>query len=445
MSKYKIENAWICKIKGENVLPVFGDLEIIDEKISKIKRKSFSSYLKTPQDKSNRKNVYDAKGSVLTIPLVNFHEHFYSRLAKGLEIKGETDSFISILENLWWKLDRALTLDAVRFSAEMGVLESIKNGVTYIFDHHASPSYVKGSLAVISRILEKYKVRGVLAFEISDRNGDKITDASFSETENFYSEFSNSNIQAMLGLHASFTVSDNTLKRAKELSEQTGLPIHIHLCEDKADRTESKKNYGNFPAQRLAKFGLLNDKTILAHGIHLNKKEYETISKYNSAIALNPDSNLNNAVGLPNFNLIKNITLLSGTDGMHANPLRTLKNIFLLSRHSGLSFDESFELITKMFFGQLEFVKKYFPDFTGLSEGERADFVIWDYVPPTPINKNNFFGHYLYGIAERSPKSVFQGGKPLMIDKILVNIDEEEINKSIFNQGKKLARKFSKM
>ena len=443
MKNYRIENAWICQVKANSVKPVFGDLQIENGKIGKIIPKSFKTYLTTKQ--KTRKNDYNAAGAVVTVPLVNFHEHFYSRLAKGLNVKGSTEDFLSILHNLWWKLDRALTKEMVSASAKMGAIEAIKSGVTYIFDHHASMTAIDGSLDLIATELINKNLRGVLCFEATDRNGVKVAEKSLAENINFLKQFEGDDIKSMLGLHASFTVSDDTLDAASKYLREYDLGIHIHLCEDAADRALSKEVTGKFPVQRLKRYGLLNDKSILAHGIYLTKKDCEIIDEAGPALAFNPDSNLNNGVGTPDFiGLPESIPMLTGTDGMHANPGRSLKNVFLIMRAEGLSFEDSFRLISKIYFNQIEFVRKYFSDYPSLSEGDRADFVVWDYVPPTPLNSNNFFGHYLYGVLERQPKRVVQQGDVLLQDKILTKVNEEEINKEIFEQGEKLVRKFNR-
>ena len=161
-------------------------------------------------------------------------------------------------------------------------------------------------------------------------------------------------------------------------------------------------------------------------------------------MALNLDSNLNNAVGTPKFeNIPEEILLLCGTDGMHANIPRSQKQLFLMMRNQKLSFDKSFYLFRKMYFDQHRFIKKYFPDFTSLQVGDRADIIIWDYVPPTPISQSNFFGHYIYGILERQIHSVIQNGKVLMNNFSLTNIDETKINNYIYEQGKRLVESLS--
>jgi cytosine/adenosine deaminase-related metal-dependent hydrolase len=440
----KIVNGWICRIGRNRVIPIFGDVHIQNGIITKIIQKSFSQSALTQTN--NKKDVYNAGGAVITVPQVNFHDHFYSRLAKGLNIKGSMDSFHNILHNLWWKIDRALTVEMVDASAKMSIIESIKSGTTYIFDHHASMNSIDKSLDVIADNLTGHNLRGVLCFEATDRNGGKIAEESLNENIKFIERNENENIRGMLGLHASFTLSDDTLEAASEIVKDYNLGIHIHLCEDTTDRVLSKEITGKFPVQRLSGTGLLNEKSILAHGLYLTKRDCEIIDDMGPSLAFNPDSNLNNSVGTPDFiGLPESIPMLMGTDGMHANPGRSLKNSFLIMRASGISFEETFHRISKIYFDQISFVKKYFEDFPTFTKGDRADLVIWDYTPPTPLTSNNFFGHYIYGILERTPKAVIQSGIFLLKDKSLIGIDENRINASIYEQGEKLFRKFSRM
>ena len=445
MSDLKIINAWICRPVKNNIVPIFGDLKIHDGKILAIRSKNFKEYLKENSTEKG-KTIYDAHGRVLTIPNVNFHDHIYSRLAKGLSITGKMDNFYDILSNYWWKVDKSLDYSTVKASAQMAVLESIKNGVTYIFDHHASPAAAKGSLNTIAEVLNEANLRGVLCFETSDRNGIKLAKAALDENINFVEKYSDDNIKAMLGLHASFTLADDTLADSERILKDYNLGIHIHLNEDSTDRVLSKQIAGQFPVARLLKYNLLNIKSILAHGIYLTKKDFSKIDEKGSAIAFNFDSNLNNSVGLPNFRMMPDsIPILMGTDGMHANPNRTMKNYFLLMRHKGLSFDEAFTKIHKVFIDQQTFVKRYFPDFTSLDVDDRADFIIWDYVPPTPLTRDNYWGHYIYGMLERAIQTTVQNGRFLMKDKRIIGLDENKISNEIRIKGEKLVRKFNKI
>ena len=438
-NKLQITNAWICQIKDQNIVPIFGDILISEGRISDIIKKDFKEFLSKSKESST--DSINAGGRVVTVPMINFHDHFYSRLAKGLPINGSMKTFKLILQNLWWKLDLALDSEMIRASAQMAALESIRNGVTYIFDHHSSPNSADGSLKIIADVLKECKLRGVLCFETTDRNGKSLSENGLSENINFFKNSTNEDLKSILGLHASFTLNDETLKKASELVKEMGLGIHIHLCEDKIDRSESLAKFKNLPVDRLIKFNLLNDKSILAHGIHIINENYYSIAKGGSAIVYNLDSNLNNSVGLPELSRTPlKIPILTGTDGMNSNPARTLKQIFLLSRYQGMTFEQSFDLVKKVYFDQLNFVQKYFPDFPSLNVKDRADFVIWDYVPPTPFMEENLWGHFIYGILDRPVHSVIQNGNILMND-FKISFDDWKYHKNIIEQGHRLYNK----
>lgn len=439
----KIYNAWVCKIGDQVIEPLFCDLLIEDGVIKKLIPIKFDSFI------NGRRKVkadeFDASGRVVTIPLVNFHDHIYSRLTKGVPIKGKTDNFQNILKNVWWKIDRILDADMITASAEMTAMESIKHGVTYIFDHHSSPNFANKSLRYIAKVLRANEIRSVLAFETTDRNGRLLSKKSLETNKSFYHNFTGADLKSMFGLHASFTLNDSTLQDVSGFINENNLGIHIHLCEDPLDRITSKSKHKKLPVDRLCDFGLLNDKSILSHAIHLTKAEYKKIANYGSAIAINIDSNLNNSVGIPKFDQMEEIPLLAGTDGMHANPGRTIKNTFLLSRHMGFSFDESFDLIKKIYFDQIKFIKQYFFYYPELNKGDRADFIIWDYVPPTPITKDNFWGHFIYGMLESNIHSTIQQGNVLMKEGKLQSINEEKTYRKIYKQGEKLYSKMKRM
>jgi len=439
MKTQTIENTWICSVIENEIIPFFGDIIINDGKISKIRPKNFQTFLKNP-DKVN-KDSFSAYGRVATIPLVNFHDHIYSRLAKGLPLKGDFGNFQNVLKNLWWKLDRALDKEMITASAQMAALESIRNGVTYIFDHHSSQTEIDGSLSVIKKTLHEFGLRGVLCFESTDRNGSKQAIEGLNENLNFFDKDTDDDFKAMLGLHASFTISDDLLLEAKKLMKDNW-GIHIHVAEDESDNKLSVEYTGDLPVNRLKKINLMNDKSILVHGVYLKEKDFTKISEAESAIAFCLDSNMNNSVGLPQFSKIpKSISLLAGTDGMHANIARSLKQLFLVFRYQGISADQSTALIKKIYFDQIGFAKKYFSDFSTLNEESRADLILWDYVPPTPISRENFWGHFIYGMLEYPVHSVLQNGNFLMKNFQLIGVEEDKIKNEIFIQGERLYNK----
>ncbi len=430
----KILNAHICQIKDSSVQPVFGDITIEDGKIVKIDQRSLTFINPSDDD-------VDAGGRVITVPNVNFHEHFYSRLAKGLPISGPITNFPEILENLWWKLDLLLDEDMLKASVHMGALESIRFGVTYVIDHHASPSFVNGSLKCIADVMSEHSLRGVLCFETSDRNGEQISEDSLDEHVRFAETIEPDNFKTLLGLHASFTVSEETLEKAKKFIDKHGFGIHVHLCEDKSDIIISRERFGETPVRRVFNNGLLNSRAILAHGIHLSEKDKEIIAESGASIAHNIHSNLNNSVGLPDFKMPEVIPILLGTDGMHANIPSSHKQYFLQMRNAGLSFDEAFGRFINNYFKQIKFIKQFYPDFTGLNESDRADLIIWDYIPPTPFNEENYWGHYLYAMTESPVQYVIQNGIFLM-DDFKIKTETPELHGEITKQGHRLYEEF---
>ncbi len=434
--KIIIENAWICPIITEDIIPFFGDIIVEGNRIQKIRPKNFSLYQKNPNKVG--KNSFNAFGKVITIPNINFHDHIYSRLAKGLPVNHPLNDFQNILKNLWWKLDNKLDEEMIIASANYAAIESIKNGVTYLFDHHSSQSKIENSLSLIKTTLKEFGIRSSLCFETTDRNGVQKALQGLNENKNFFYNFTDDDTKAMLGLHASFTLSDETLIEAKKiLNENWG--IHIHIAEDKSDIKLSKDFTNLSPIQRLRKYKLLNDKSILVHGVHLTNKDFVKIEEYETSLVICTDSNMNNSVGVIDFERIPNaISLLIGTDGMHSNIAKSLKQVFLISRNQGLTFNESFSLIKKIYFDQIRFVKKYFEDFPLLNENDRADFIIWDYTPPTPINKENCWSHFIYGVLESKISSVVQNGETIYCEGKLINIDEQAVLNEIYLSGEKL-------
>ena len=222
----------------------------------------------------------DAKGGVIMPGLVNAHTHIYSALARGLSIDGyNPTNFYEVLDGQWWYIDRHLTLAGTRASADALYMDCIKQGVTTIFDHHASFCEIPGSLFAIAESAKKFGVRSCLCYEVSDRDGQEKADQAVRENEEFitYCEKNPSDmLAAMFGGHALFTISDRTFEKMVEANNgRTG--FHIHVSEGMNDVYDSLQNYGRRPVQRLQDHGILGPKTILGHCIHVNTAEMEII------------------------------------------------------------------------------------------------------------------------------------------------------------------------
>ena len=283
------------------------------------------------------------------------------------------------IENLWWQLDRALDEDMVEACTRLGAAESLRNGVSYVFDHHSSPSYIRGSLETIGGILSAAGLRAVLCLETSDRHSKEVTQACFAEQRDFIHHRLNSDLKGLVGLHAPFTLSDQTLHRASSLCHELDVGIHTHLAEDAYEQRFSRETFACTAAVRLHGFGLFEKPGIIAHGVHLEERDWAVLVQGQCALAVSPDSNLNNAVGLGRYREIPDsVAVLAGTDGMHACPSRSIKQMFLLHRYQGGELSESFDFIRKLYFDQIRFLRAVQNVFLQRRRLELADL----YEPP---------------------------------------------------------------
>ena len=387
----------------------------------------------------------DAKGGVIMPGLINAHTHIYSGLARGLAIDGNNPTnFLEVLEGTWWNIDRHLTLDGTRASAYATVLDCIRDGVTTIFDHHASFREIPGSLFAIKDVCQELGMRACLCYEVSERDGAEKTDQAIRENADF-ARWAGDNdddmIRAMFGGHALFTISDKTFDRMVAANNgRTG--YHIHVSEGMNDVYDSLLNYGRRPVQRLQDHGILGPKTILGHCIHVNTAEIEIIKETGTMVVNNPESNMGNAVGIcPVLPLYKNGILLGmGTDAYTNDMLESLKVALCSQRSNACMPNVAWCEVTDMLFkNNAKIGARYFPDELGvLKAGAAADIIVMDYKPFTPFSDANIDGHMIFGMTGRQCQTTIGNGKVLMLDRQLQGIDEEAVNAHILEEAKKL-------
>src|SRR5690349_7244808 len=263
----------------------------------------------------------DANGQYLMPGNICAHTHFYGAFARGMAIPGPAPKdFPEILERLWWPLDQALDMDGVRASALVCLVDAIKHGTTTLIDHHASPNALDGSLDVIADAVEEAGLRAVLCYEVTDRYGPESAKASIAENARFLKTApSRKNIAATFGLHASLTISDETLAACVDAAHGSG--FHIHVAEHEADEYDSLNKSGVRAVDRLHKAGILGDRTIVAHAVHIDPAEIALLHDTNTWVTHQPRSNMNNAVGAADIDglLRAGINLCLGNDGFSNN------------------------------------------------------------------------------------------------------------------------------
>lgn len=377
----------------------------------------------------------DAKGKLIMPGFINTHMHYYSTFARGLVNDSPPAKKLSeILSGLWWRLDKALTLEDVYYSALVPMIEQIKNGVTTVFDHHSSPSFVRGSLFKIAEAAGRIGIRSNLCYETSDRDGEKISDQGIAENIDFIKYCNNKNddmLRGMFGLHASMTISDKTLYKCLDAIAGLDAGFHVHTAEGIEDVQDAKKKYGKGVVERWYETGVLSEKTIAVHCIHIKKEEMEMLSEKNTIVVHNPESNMGNAVGVTSILEMykKGILLGLGTDGYTTDMMESYKVANII--HKQISGDPTVafkEIPDILFNNNRKITERFMSGKVGiLRQGALADIIIVDYNSPTPITENNINSHLLFGINGRFVDTTVINGKVLMENKNLVNIDEQRI------------------
>lgn len=397
------------------------------------------------KEKYKEEEFIDAKGKVIMPGLINTHMHIYSAFARGMAGKGPAPkNFTDILENLWWRLDKGLTLEDTKYSAYTTYLDCIKNGVTTVFDHHASPYSVEGSLFTIGDAAKELGVRTCLCYETSDRDGEEILKAGIKENIHFIKKYNNVNedmLKGMFGMHAAFTLSDKSLDMCREAMEGLNAGYHIHTSEGIDDLYDSLRNHGKRVVERLMDFDILSDKTIAVHCVHVNSREIEILKQTNTNVVHNPESNMGNAVGCsPVLEFIKRgINVGIGTDGYTSDMMESIKVGNIIHKHNLCDPNVGFNEISAMAFdNNRKISSKYFNKEVGaLKEGAYGDVIIVDYNPLTPLNENNINGHIIFGMSGRCVTDTIINGKVVMRNRVINTVDEEKI----FSKSRELAQK----
>ncbi len=352
----------------------------------------------------------DASGCFVVPGHVCAHNHFYSALARGITAPiPACDDFVGVLQNLWWRLDRALDRNSLLYSGLVGALEAIRSGTTTVIDHQASPSFIKGSLSVLKEGFELCGLRGILCYEVTDRNGDAGRDEGVTENVSFINTSETDLLRGAVGAHAPFTLSDETLRVLSDACRGTGRGIHIHVSEDPYDLSFSHHRYGVSPVERLEHFGLLGPLSIIAHGVHLLKKEIDLLNEHDSFLIHNPRSNMNNGVGYNiKLSTLKNVAI--GTDGIGSDMFEETRIGYFKNTDAGagLSPDDLLGFLSD----GAEIVSRYFGRKAGAIEpGCLADLVLLDYRYPTPLGTDNVGGHFVFGFGSRDVKTVVINGR----------------------------------
>ncbi|HZU14081.1 MAG TPA: amidohydrolase family protein [Chloroflexota bacterium] len=388
-------------------------------------------------DSDRPANVVDLGGRLVMPGNVCAHTHLYSSLARGMPGPSQPPrNFVEILERIWWRLDRALDEESIRYSALSGALDALAAGTTTLIDHHASPNCIDGSLDMVAAALEDVGTRAVVCYEVTDRGGQERRAAGLRETGRFLTENLRPLVRGMVGAHASFTLEDDTLEALADLARSQSSGVHIHVAEDWYDEEDSLRRFGRRAAVRLDQFGILGPRAIAAHAVHVNDEEMETLHERRTWMAHNCRSNLNNGVGrAPVFNFGDRGVM--GTDGIDGDMFAESRTAYFRAREDTLDADAGDFLDMLARGGRLA------ADFFGypigmIQPGAAADLVVLDYEPPTPLDGGNLPWHWMFAFASADVRDVMVGGRWVRRNREFVAIDEEKIRREAREAAVKL-------
>jgi putative selenium metabolism protein SsnA len=371
----------------------------------------------------------DCSGTLVIPGNVCAHHHLYSALARGMPYNlAPPRDFVEILQRVWWRLDRALDESSVRASALRGGLDALLAGTTSIVDHHASPIAIDGSLDVIAESLARLGVRSVLCYEVTDRDGEQRARAGIAENARFASRAATQSplARAMIGAHASFTLSPETLAATVDAAGAAGVGMHVHIAEDVADEVDARARFGASVIERFESAGALDERSLLAHCVHVGEAELGIVERTASTVVCNPRSNMNNGVGHSPFNHRGGKVAL-GTDGIDGDMFAEAKAGFFRAKEADLAVPFSWPLerlgesarVVARAFGE--------PLLGTLLAGAPADIVVLDAPAPTPLDRDNLAGHLIFGLASNRVRDVFVAGELVVEDHRSTRLDEREL------------------
>lgn len=387
--------------------------------------------------------VIDAQGGVVMPGLINVHHHLYSTFARGFAAPGEpAANFKEILERLWWRLDRALTMEDVHASALFPAMEAAKAGCTTIIDHHASPGCRDGSLDTIERALREVGISGCLCYEVSDRN---VEGGGVEENERYIAKCrreKDGQFAALFGLHASMTLGKKTMERCAEIVDRLDVGVHVHVAEAECDVEVTKAELGEELMPRFERYGMTGPGSIFAHGIHLDARGLAILHETGSMMVTNPESNMNNGLHVtPVLDILRRGILLGlGTDGMSNAMIAQARAAYLLQRDTArdprVGFGEACEMLLK---NNRTICNRLFREPRGVLEpGALADIAIFDYAPFTPMETGTFGGHLLFGLVNAPVRHTIARGRVIVENGQFPHLDEKAVRAKAVEQARAL-------
>ncbi len=427
MSITRYENGIILTMDDSAPFFACGHLDVEDGTITAIGSSP------APESAPDTQKV-DLGGRILMPGFISAHCHFYGQFVRGMLLAEPIENWQQVLRRMWWKVDRLLDEEQVYYSALLGLMDGLKSGTTTYFDHHVSAKCIPGSLGIIERAMREAGARGCLCYEVTDRYGHEGARQGIDENLRYAKKAADDHggmFRGMMGLHASYTLGEQTLRDCVDAEQSVNCGIHTHLAEDIADVTDSYKNYDKHVADRMDDAGALGPKTIAAHGVHFKPRHFPVLKERGVTVAHNCQSNMNNAVGVaPVVQMLDaGVNVAIGGDGYTYDLFREL-SVASIYQRAGWRDASLFsgQQIRKFAFGNTAALcsRIFGREIGQLKPGATADFIVLDYAPPTPLDADNYTGHLLC-CSGADVSDVVINGNPVVQGGELITLDEEVI------------------
>lgn len=357
----------------------------------------------------------DLGGAWLLPGFVVGHHHLYSALACGMPLLPTVpSSFTEMLEQVWWRLDRALDLEAVEVSARVGGLAALRAGATTLVDHHASPSAIAGSLEAVDRGLDPLGLRRVLCYEVTDRHGREGAREGLRAHEALLKE-RNEQRAVLVGMHAALSCSDETVRACAALARAAGVGVHVHVAEAVDDCVAGS------PLRRLDRLGALPEGSLVAHGVHLDDEDLRLVADRGLWLAHQPRSNMNNAVGRARLSRFPERTVL-GTDGIGGDMLAELQAGYFRSQEAGDGWGPARWAALVAQTATMAGTMLGLP-LGRIAPGAAADLCVLDPAPGPPLLAENLAAALVFRLSSQQVRHVMVGGSWRLRDRMPVGLD----------------------
>lgn len=393
--------------------------------------------------------VIDARGKIVMPGLICAHTHMYGMLLRGAPLKIEPPTDLSqILQRVWWPMDEAMTKRDAQASALISCLEFIKTGTTFFADTYSGPESTTGVLDRIASGVQESGIRGLIAFEATERGTHAQGAKGMRENVRFIKKIKKkrrSRVQGMVSIHASFTVSDELLHYGRGVASRYSVPLTIHTSEGLVDLYHNLERYGKRTVERFHEIGLLGPDVVLAHCVHVNDDELGLIKETGAKVAHNPMSNMLNGVGVaPVLKMqMMGIPVGLGNDGYIFDGFENIRAAFLLHKVAlrdpqAISPMEALEMAT------VRGAELYGLDdkLGSIEEGKLGDVIVVNpSIAPTPLRPESVVEHIVNTVDGDDVETVIVGGHIVMRDRKVLTLDEKEVVETSRKSAKKLWQK----